>query len=196
MKKIISIFTLTALAACATPPKMDTIPTIDGSMLPTINSEKLSPKAMMVDVTNTRAINKVAQNSGAVAGAIQETLRTVADRSGLPNGKTTNIWRVELQDCPEAPKAENISENEYRDTVCLKIKSYFSTSGFVYDSSASATNYTQRGKSTWTRTGDVNEAYTNVLTALINGINQKIAEAPAAATPTKTSTKAKAEKKK
>lgn len=175
------ILTLSLIAltftACATPPKMNAVPMIDGATLPTINTTNVRPKALMIEVTNTRAINKVSQNSTQVASSIQDTLNTVAERSGLAQGKTINLWRVELQDCPEAPKAEGVSEKEYQDTVCVRIKHNFSTASIKYEGSAFATNYTQRGKGTWTRTGDVNDAYFNALSSLINGMNEKISKA-------------------
>jgi hypothetical protein len=153
MKVSIIFFAVLGLSACATAPKLDAVPVINGNTLPLLNAKKIRPPALMLEVVNMRSANQASQNSEQVAAAVKDALNVVIANSGLADGKTTNLWRLELQDC-EAPQAK----------VCLKIKNSLNAGTLRYEGSAFSSNNSYYG---------LNEAYTDALTSLIKGMNEK-----------------------
>lgn len=173
MKYFSAFIFLSTLAACASAPKLEQVPIVDVNTLPLITSSRIKPKAMMIEVVNLRQVNQKAGNSEQVATAVSDALTQVVQKSGFSLGKTTNLMRVELVDCPSMknPEGEEISGS-----VCLKIKVKLITAAFTYEGSATSQNYMQRGSYAWTQYGDVDEAYQSALQTLINGINSKLSE--------------------
>jgi hypothetical protein len=164
---LLATLMLTVLSACATSQQLEVIPNVDGDTLPTFNSQKINPKSIMIEVTNLREVNQKAGNSAQVAAKVSDAMTQVVQKSGLSIGKSTNLLRVELQDCPPM---KNTAGEEVKNSVCLKVKLTLLAGKLRYEGSATAENYA------WTQTGNVNDAYKSALTTVIEGMNRKISE--------------------
>jgi hypothetical protein len=170
MKKIILLVTSIALlnlTACATAKKLEMVPTINTNNLPMINTTRMKPKAVMIEVTNLREVNQTAGNAAQVAASVSDALTEVAEKSGLSIGKSTNLIRVELQDCPPM---KNSAGDSVKNSVCLKVKLNLMAGALQYEGSATSENYG------WNQTGNINDAYQSALKTVLDGMNKKLAE--------------------